>query len=876
MAADAGSTSRRTLDRQHWTAISAAFERLVDAPPTSWDAELATSFPDQPAIAQRVRQLLAAEELVPPFRRRPTPAESAPASWATTDGAEEEALPRVPGFRCEHVLGSGGMGTVYRAVATTDGEHTCAGAVVALKVLRTDVDREGLARFARERRILERLAHPGIARLLGGGLSEGGQPFLVLELIDGVQIDLHCAERGLSTGERVTLFRQAAGAVEYLHQNLLVHLDLKPQNLLVTDAGVPKLLDFGLARILDPAHADGATTLAGRRWLTPRYASPEQLSGESPTTASDVYSLGVLLYELLTGLSPYGLPRNASGAAYERAAREHEPLRASDAVKGSPRLDRRRALALGKELRGDLDAILAKALRREPEARYASVGELAADLGCWLASQPVAARRTDPGYVARRFIRRHRWVTVAATLTLGGLIGALAITERERGRLLREQQRTTQAFDLLTASLTVSEPRVNAPPPTNADRLRALAATRAALDREPDPLLRAQVLIAIGRLQSGLGATGEARSSMRRAYDLYRRELGLRHPTTLRTLYEVAQAKSDPEPTRRLLTACLAFQREVLPPRSLQLVDTLRLLANLNTTLGAPSAALPYVEEALAIQRASLSASDPSIDDTLEERGFALASLGDITGAEAVYRDVLNRRRATPDVRLASTLTRLASLELNRGPSPAAEAMLEEALAMSRTAWGDDHPFVTGLYNRFLVLRMRDHRYAEARRWGELALAAARHADRPDAAVILLARLNLAVVDRQDRPALAEPELRALVELAERRRDGVTAAIRHELGNLLLETGRPQEAITHLRVASQLSPGVLFDPAVIWRDLVRAYRALGQPELAAQALAEGRRALAAWELSTPASMAILEEESLRPAQASRDDVGGRL
>ena len=339
------------------------------------------------------------------------------------DGAGEfltlDPPDRVGPYRLVGLIGRGGMGYVYRAVR--DDDHFKK--VVAVKLVRHDIGGEPvLSRFRAERQILAELEHPGIARLLDGGATEDGRPFLVMEHVEGRRIDDYAAAQQLDTRARLELFRQVCSAVEYAHQKRVVHRDLKPANILVTGEGTPKLLDFGIAKLLDPADANQATaTLLGP--LTPDYASPEQLWGQPVGPASDVYSLGVILYELLTGQRPHRL--SGGGPADLARLVQQEPERPSAAVAPT-------AAGLRHELEGDLDTIVLKALRRDPARRYPSSAALAEDLRRHLAGLPVQARPDSLSYRAGKFVRRHR--TTLAWAALGaGLAGAVvAMIDRSR------------------------------------------------------------------------------------------------------------------------------------------------------------------------------------------------------------------------------------------------------------------------------------------------------------------------------------------------------------------------------------------------------------------------------------------------------------
>ena len=356
------------------------------------------------------------------------------------DGASAEGRPALLGrligpYRIVEELGSGGMGEVYRAVRADDQYQK----QVAVKIARRGFDTgSGLRRFKAERQILATLDHPHIARLLDGGSTEDGLPYVVMELVQGVPIDEYCEAHHLSLVERLQLFRLLCGAVHYAHQHLVVHCDLKPGNILVTEEGVPKLLDFGIAKLLAPENSEQTTVV---RVMTPEFASPEQVRGEPITTATDVYLLGVVLYRLLTGRSPY---RITSGAPHEmaRVICETEPQRPSTAIGGGAQEARR----LGRRLAGDLDNIVLMALRKEPHRRYASAAQFAEDIRRHLEALPVVARKNTLGYRAGKFAARHKLGVAATVLAIVAAAAGMAVVIREAQIARAQRARAEEHF----------------------------------------------------------------------------------------------------------------------------------------------------------------------------------------------------------------------------------------------------------------------------------------------------------------------------------------------------------------------------------------------------------------------------------------------
>ncbi|HUJ03417.1 MAG TPA: serine/threonine-protein kinase, partial [Rhizomicrobium sp.] len=335
---------------------------------------------------------------------------------ATPDAALGETI---GSYRIVGVIGSGGMGKVYRAVrADAQFEKS-----VAIKRIRRDLDADQImARFRGERQILAGLDHPNIARLLDGGADDDGLPYIVMEYIEGAPPPAYLRQNALTLPQCLTLFRKVCAAVHYAHQRMVIHRDLKPGNILVTAEGEPKLLDFGLARLI-AAESDFALprTESGLHAMTVRYASPEQVRGQTVTTASDIYSLGVILYEMLTGHSPYRNPERSS-LDLMRAVSEEDPVRPSE---------------WRRELRGDLDNILGKALAKDPAMRYSSADQFSEDIARFLDGRPVAARRAAFSYVAAKFVRRNKIVVAAAAIVVLTLVSALVVVARARARAER-------------------------------------------------------------------------------------------------------------------------------------------------------------------------------------------------------------------------------------------------------------------------------------------------------------------------------------------------------------------------------------------------------------------------------------------------------
>ena len=552
---------------------------------------------------------------------------------------------RIAQYRIVERLGAGGMGDVYRAVRADDQFEK----QVAIKLVRQGLDTEFVyARFRKERQILAGFEHENIARLLDGGTTDEGNPYFVMELVEGKPIDEYCDEGNLGVAARLDLFQSVCSAVQYAHQRLVVHRDLKPGNILVTSSGVPKLLDFGIATILSPeTHSPEAdATVTAQRMMTPQFASPEQLRGEIITTATDVYSLGVVLYKLLTGRLPYGLDKNST---YDlaHAICEVEPEKPSTAVRQSePRSTSSEKLQ--RTLSGDLDQILLKALRKEPPRRYASAQDFAEDLRSYALGLPVSARRGTFSYRSGKFIKRNK-LSMVMTAVFAMLALAAVVAIVREARIARMQQaraeRRFESLRKLTNSLLFEfhDSIENLPGSTDARELvvrRALEyLDQIAAEARDDPATLRDLAAAyerLGQIQSqafhphtgGTGSLQQANDLFDKALEIRRRlassnpqDLGLQFDL-LGSMLNVAAVYEERGDLDRALD--LQQQRLEIEKRMAAKQDSEELksaigssligIGDLKIWLGDYASAVDYMQRALAMSQASLDASPGSFE----------------------------------------------------------------------------------------------------------------------------------------------------------------------------------------------------------------------------------------------------------------------
>ncbi len=490
-----------------------------------------------------------------------------------TSGPAQQIGPYLP----QKQIGQGGMGIVYLA-DRVDGQFD---QQVALKLIKRGMDSELIVRrFLGERQILARLQHPNIAGLLDGGLTEEGQPYFAMEYVEGVRILAYCNARKLGINERLDLFDQVCRAVHYAHRNLVVHRDLKPGNILITREHEVKLLDFGIARVLTDDEVGPKTILteADQRLLTPEYAAPEQVTGGAITTQTDIYSLGVVLYELLTGLRPLKFTSHTP-VEVELVLRDHTPARPSSRVfenAGISETHGTTADRISRQLRSDLDTICLKALRKEPGRRYSSVEGLRLDIQRYLDGRPVAAQPDSAGYRLRKFYQRNRPGVLAGVLgiLLIGVITGIYTMRLSTARDLAEQEalKAAQAFTFLSSMFEASNPLVARGDTLNARHMLDAGAARIQEELAGQPEVQAELLSVIGDAYNGLGLYLKAENHFKQALDLTRQTKGEQNAEVaglLQRIGDMRHSLSDFPAADSLERATLAIQ-EVIFGRDLE------------------------------------------------------------------------------------------------------------------------------------------------------------------------------------------------------------------------------------------------------------------------------------------------------------------
>ncbi|MBD3219636.1 tetratricopeptide repeat protein [bacterium] len=729
------------MDPRRWQRITELFEQLIALSPHARGDLLATL--DEELRDELIAMLAAHDAPGGPL--------SGPAPLAEDLVRDDLLGAQLDVYRLEERLGDGGMGVVYLGEFAREDVRRR----VAIKVIKRGMDSEHIvARFRAEQRILASLDHEGIARMLDVGMTDDGRPYLVMEHVDGRPIDAYAEEQELDLEQRLVLFQQVCRAVHHAHRNLVVHRDLKPSNILVTDRGRAKLLDFGIAKILDPdpVRGDSPVTHTGLRPMTPDYASPEQLRGEAVTTATDVHGLGVLLFLLLTGRHP----RRAAEQAGDDA-----PPRASDC-----------AGAWARRIRGDLDVIVQTAMHPDPERRYGSALALSADVDNHLEGRPVTARRDSFLYTLGKFVGRNRAaVTVAAVAVVAilgfavGMAGLAHRNARQAEQIRVERDRAEQMQGLVMEMFDVSNPYGDAP--VRGDTLRVRDFLRlnqetllGRLDDQPEVQARFAHLLA--QLHGNLGRFDDAVPLIERALAL-RREL---HPgdhpdvaLSLDYLGTVRQQLGDFDRAEQRFREALAMRRRLHGEQHLDVAESLNNLSYALVELDRSLEGLEYDRQALAVRRAILGDRHPETVQSLNNLGASLMLVDRQSEAVPVLQEALALRRdllGDEHPYVANTMNNLARAYLDLGQHGDAEPLLRGAIERWRRTLGPEHPRLAGGYfNLGLTLEKLGR--------PEEAVAALRRGHAIDTATL-----------PDDHPYLADATI--------------------ELGRILLELDRPDDA----------------------------------------------------------------------------------
>ncbi|MDX1998050.1 MAG: tetratricopeptide repeat protein [Thermoanaerobaculia bacterium] len=747
---------------ERWARLKVAFHEAAELPPTARGRLLETLRSADPDLHAELERLLAAHDAADDrFEGR---GEAAVAALRSELQAAVEGL-RIGPYQVVSELGRGGMGAVYLAERTDGGFQQR----VAVKLLKRGMDTEEIVRrFVAERQSLAGLAHPNIARLLDGGQTADGRPYFVLEAVAGQPVTQWADARRLGVDERLRLFLPIADAVQFAHRNLVVHRDLKPANVLVDETGTPKLLDFGIAKLLDaPA---GATRLTRHEAapLTPDYASPEQFSGAPVTTATDVFGLGVLLHELVVGATPAAAERELGSGWGRRSASA-----IAQALAGRGRVDPRRA----RRLAGDLDTILGKALAPEPERRYGTAAELAEDVLRHLERRPVRARRPTLVYRVSRLVRRNKLAAglalavvafaVTATVAAVGFARQRDRAEAESRRAEAQSRRLTAVKDFQVGLFKVADPGKNRGESVSARALLEAAGrsllTPAEVTAGPawlpdslgrlssDPEVRADLLQAIGETFSNLGVPDESERAFRAALalreDFEGPDAELDIAATLVPLGRLARERGDFAEAERLLRRSLQLRRNVLGGLAPVLGESLGELGLVARQRGDGPRAEAFFRRALAVERGGDDAGAERRAGVLINLANGLGENGSLDEAAALLGQAAEIHRklyGENHPRAAEDWAALGGLEFRRGAFDRAAAHFERTIALRRRILGADHPDLALALSSLAAIELKRGRPEVAETSAREALAILSRMPEPPLPDLADIRVNLA------------------------------------------------------------------------------------------------------------------------------------
>ncbi len=825
-------------DGNHWQRVEGVLDAVLTRDPAQWPALLDEHCADDESLRREVEDLLARTGAAERYLTSPPAASAAALIAEARSGNDRPEARRIGAYRLVREIGRGGMSLVFLA-ERADGEFA---QKVAIKLLRSNLDSDvDQHRFRAERQILATLNHPNIARLLDGGVTDEGLPYLVLEFVDGKPIDSWCEEYSLGITERLALFQTVANATQHAHNNLVVHRDLKPSNIFVTSDGVVKLLDFGLAKLLDDSAASAELqTRAGQRWMTPEYAAPEQVRGEPVTTLTDVYQLGAVLYQLTSGRLPFGRQRT-SLRQFEEAILFTDPQAPSSAAAPDSPMGR-----LAASSRREVDAIVLKGLNKEPERRYTSASAMVDDIQRLRDGRPVLAAPDSAFYRLRKFARRNR-LSVAFGAALLVLLAGASLRERTlRGRAEAEAHKATAVEQYIVSIFDVADPY--APPDKTLGDLTA----RAILDRganridsvltgEPD--VQSTLRGVIGHVYGNLGLYDKAAVVLQRALEQRRALHGAQHLEVAEAedqLGEVLTKQDQFDKAQPLLRDALAQRRALLGDRDTLVASSLDHIGNLYQERNDFDSALVAFREAFAIRRDVQGDSSVAVANSANQLGLLYWQQGKYEEAEPLYRTalaIMQRRLGRDHPLTAAVVHNLAQLkQMQGGHVDEAVALYRRALAAKRKSLGNAHPSVTvNLNNLANILSREKGQLDEAEKLAREALALDRQIFGENHGYVAASLDNLSTILRM-KGEFAESERLARQALDVNRalfgtEHNAIALNLNNIGNVHQLSGDPAGAVPYYRQSREMYGHLLGEKhnsyAILSINLAKALRESG-------------------------------------------------
>jgi serine/threonine protein kinase/tetratricopeptide (TPR) repeat protein len=815
---------------ERWKQVREVLETALDVASKERAAFLSGACMDDFELRREVEELLAAYE--EDFL------EHTPLDGINRQPGEEPSLEGhfIGPYKIIREIGQGGMGAVFLAMRADDQYKKR----VAIKLVKRGMDTDYvLSRFRHERQILASLDHPNIARFLDGGATEDGLPYFVMEYIEGQPIDKYCDENKLTTVERLKLFQTVCSAVHYAHQNLIVHRDLKPGNIIVTAEGTPKLMDFGIAKLLNPnLYAQTLVpTALSQRLLTPDYASPEQVKGKGITTASDVYSLGVLLYELLTGHHPYQF-KSYTPQEIERVICEEQPEKPSTAINRvetvatpegktgvilTPELVSRTREGqpdkLKKKLAGDLDNIVLMAMRKEPLRRYLSVEQFSQDIRRYLEGMPVLARKDTFAYRSAKFVRRNRVAVTVSIILLLSMVAFITAVIRQSARAERERDRAEQVTTFLVKMIEEASPDVRKGRVVTIQEVLDKGAKKIIDELHDQPEVKARLMETMGGTYGSLGLFDRATPLLEESLKIRKQTFGDEHLEVAKgmdSLAEAYQSQGEYKEAEKLFRESLAIRRQRSGKDTLDVAFSLNNLAYLLKTAGNYKEAEPLYRESVELRR-QLSSIDPEgVGWGLNNFSQLLRAEGNDEAAEPLLREALElflQLKGEDYSGTAIVKNNLAGLLRDKGDYETAEQLSRDAVAYYRKIYDAGHPSLAYPSNTLALTLCAKGDYENAETGLRESLAIRRTALGENHPLYATNLYYLALVLHEKGNSVeAEKLYRQALQIRRQTLQGQhpdLAPALIALAKLLIERGEVQEAESLLREGIQIQRAVL-------------------------------------------------------------------
>ena len=699
----------------NWDKIKFLFKEAVELSPEGREVFLNEKCKDDPSLRKEIESLIESDQKVEDFLENPL------IETKEFISGENSADPfiglQLGKYRVEKKIGEGGMAVVYSAVRTDEQFKK----KVAIKFIKRGMDTdEIIKRFKIEQQALAGLDHPLIAKIIDGGTTDNGLPYFIMELVEGEAVDKYCVSKNLSITKKLELFRKICSAVQYAHQNLIVHRDIKPGNIFVKPDGTPKLLDFGISKLLDSSNDQTILTRTGFRLMTLEYASPEQFKGGQITIAADIYSLGVVLYELLTGNFPYKF-KSSLPNEIERLICTTEPAKPSSSIgrfdedklnEGNKILSNEQASAVNEKdykrikrrLTGDIDNIVLKAMQKDPARRYSTVEQFSEDIRRHLTGLPVIARKNSLRYRSKKFIERHRAGVITSFIfflvVVAGAIGILLqskVAEDERDKAQIEAVKVNKINSFLQDMLSSADPTQVGKDVKVVDVLDK-ASKKIDSELKAQPEVAAELKTTIGITYENLGIYDKAEVQLKQALQIRQSLFGENNDKTASSINNLAgilHSEGELDRAKKLYEKAIEIHRRFPKPKHVELADALNNCGILNLDLGNYDESIKYFNEAYAIYLEVYGKQNDNTAALITNLALSYHYKGDLKSAEGLYREALNISYKLPgnvQLQIAHETNDLAFLLHDKGDHKGALELFEKSLEIREKILGKNHP----------------------------------------------------------------------------------------------------------------------------------------------------------------------------------------